>query len=68
MTTIEAVTPLARELAAALRPMPCTCVKRSDSWPFKVKEHEDRVCRRCVVLAKFDAIDQVKTPVSTAVG
>jgi hypothetical protein len=52
--------PIANDLAAALRVMPCTCVTKQTSWPFKPVEHEDKPCRRCAALLAFDAATQEK--------
>jgi hypothetical protein len=50
--------PLATDLAAALRMMPCTCVAVKELWPFKPKAHN---CTRCKALAKYDAAINLAT-------
>ena len=68
----DILTPIAAELASVLRLTPCTC-NEAGSWPtFKAaacvsekSKHQLKQCRRCQVLAKYDAyasIVQIPVP------
>jgi hypothetical protein len=52
---------LCDELAHKLQHYHCTCIDPRYSWPPKPKDHPVTPCRRCQLLAEYDALKSLET-------